>query len=121
MRILITGSRTWPPEHAELILNRLIHFGRQAEDHPITVIHGGAKGVDTWAGDYAASLGYEVEVYPADWEQHGKKAGFIRNSEMVAKGADVCLAFIHQHSRGATMCAALASKAGIETFTWHVE
>jgi len=34
---------------------------------------------------------------------------------MVAAGADLCLAFIHNGARGASHCAALAEQAGIPT------
>lgn len=37
-------------------------------------------------------------------------------------GADACVAFIREHSRGATHCAALAEQAGIPTWRpgWQV-
>lgn len=51
-------------------------------------------------------------------DQQGKRAGFIQNAEMVDAGASICLAFIRDHSRGATLCATPAEAAGIPT-TWH--
>jgi len=40
-----------------------------------------------WLADRAAlRLGWRIERRPADWERHGrKKAGFIRNDEMIAE------------------------------------
>ena len=48
-----------------------------------TVIHGGARGVDTVAGYWAAERGYAVSVHLADWEGLGQRAGFVRNKTMV--------------------------------------
>lgn len=53
------------------------------------------------------------EVHPADWERYGKRAGIVRNAEMVAAGADVCLAFVLGESRGTRHCMREAAKAGI--------
>jgi hypothetical protein len=48
--------------------------------------------------------------------EHGvynPQAGLARNRLMVELGADICLAFVRNGSRGASHCAALAEEAGI--------
>ena len=112
-RILVTGSRDW--EDVSAIFSALNHVMRKWGTD-IVVVHGGAKGADTIAGQWAGLQFVPEEVHLADWNTHGKKAGFIRNAEMVALGADVCLAFIKNESRGATMCAELAERAGIPLY-----
>jgi hypothetical protein len=42
-----------------------------------------------------------------------------RNEEMVGLGADLCLAFIVDESRGATHCAWAAERSGIETIRFR--
>jgi hypothetical protein len=116
-RVLITGSRTWTDPAA-------IHEALDtvtAAAGGITLVHGGAgRGADAIASNWAAvrkRAGWPVAVerYPADWGRYGTRAGMIRNAEMVKAGADLVLAFIRDNSRGATHCAGLAEKAGIET------
>lgn len=113
-RILITGSRDW--DDSETIYVSLNSLREYWPNEELTVVHGGAKGADAVAGLWANSThGVVEEVHPADWNQYGKRAGFVRNSEMVNLGADVCVAFIKDNSKGATMCADLAEKAEIPT------
>lgn len=57
------------------------------------IIHGGARGADSIAGQWAESNGAEVQVFEADWETHGKRAGPVRNQAMADAGADGCVAF----------------------------
>ena len=115
MRILVTGSRNWTNKDA---IEKNLFF--EALHHPsidkITVVSGNCPtGADYMAEEWARLMGWEVELHPADWNKHGKKAGFLRNAEMVALGADICIAFILDASKGATHTANLAEKAGIKT------
>jgi hypothetical protein len=66
-----------------------VHLG------PITVlIHGAAKGADSLAGDWARSKSIEERAYPADWKKHGRKAGPLRNQQMLdAEKPDLVMAF----------------------------
>jgi hypothetical protein len=47
------------------------------------VRHGGARGADSLAGEWARARGVPEQVYPADWSR-GKTAGFERNAAMLA-------------------------------------
>lgn len=123
MRILVTGSRDWPnPERVdELICEALTGWQMHPVEPGSVVVHGACpRGADEHAAQAVRRLaagGWTVteERHPADWNAHGKSAGFRRNAEMVNLGADICLAFIKAGSRGASHTAGLAERAGIET------
>ena len=111
-RILITGSRNWT-DRAKIVkeLNRYYLVYEN-----ITLVSGHCHtGADQLCEEYARLAGWPIERHPADWDTYGKKAGYLRNKEMVDLGANVCLAFIKDNSKGASMTARLARKAGIET------
>lgn len=111
-RVLITGSRTWDDELT--IMQAISDVAIPPEAW--TLVSGACPtGADAICEAFAEGLGLTVERHPADWSRHGKRAGFVRNAEMVNLGADVCLAFIRDQSKGATMTANLAEKAGIPT------
>ena len=113
MRILITGSRKWTD--ISLIWSAMRRQSEKRPEDEVIVVHGEAQDADSIAAYWAERDGWQTEEHLADWQAFGKSAGFIRNSEMVKAGADVCLAFIKNESKGATMCADLAEKAGIPT------
>ena len=51
----------------------------------VTIIEGDAKGADRIAGNVARQHGLKVEVFPADWDNIGKSAGFVRNQSMAER------------------------------------
>ena len=115
-RVLVTGSRTWRDRAA--VTDAL--DGLLAEHGALTVVHGACPtGADAMAHKWALNgrmilrTAAVSEPHPPDWQRHGKRAGVVRNAEMVALGADVCLAFIRDSSPGASNCALLARRAGI--------
>lgn len=130
-RILITGSRTW--QDKDFIWSVLDLVAAELGD--VTIVHGACpEGADAmaqgWVRHQLVSGGGVVvraERHPADWQHHGRAAGFRRNEEMVRLGADLCLAFLAECTKdgcpkpephglhGASHCADLAERAGIET------
>lgn len=114
-RILITGSRDWTDQ--QTIWGALAPIARALPaDQELVLVHGGCPtGADALCDEWARGFGAVIEVHPANWAKHGRKAGPIRNAEMVNLGADVVLAFIRDNSRGASHTAALAEAAGIPT------
>jgi hypothetical protein len=121
-RILVTGSRDWDDRDLIAFQLGLAAGAGLREGMPVTVVHGAASGADVIADRLAHDHGFTVERHPADWRR-GKAAGMARNTEMVAAGADVCLAFLapcRKHasrpphdSHGAADCAGKAEAAGI--------
>lgn len=123
MRILVTGSRDWwPPSTVKQWLN--YYACRTENDEPLIVVHGACPtGADRQAAEWVQQhrgTGIPVieEPHPAQWRPYGiynPQAGLVRNRKMVELGADICLAFIKNGSRGASHCAGLAEEAGIPT------
>lgn len=76
--LIISGGRNWTPsKDSESIVSRII------SEHGITcILEGGATGCDRWAGEYAKSHGLELQVFRADWDRLGLRAGPIRNMRM---------------------------------------
>ncbi len=75
------------------------------------IVSGGARGVDTCAEIAAKKRGLRTIIHPADWNKHGKKAGFLRNSDIV-NDADKVVAFWDGKSRGTKHSIDLANIRG---------
>ena len=58
------------------------YLQNKKETHNIVIISGHARGADMLGEQYAKEKGYNLEVYKADWDKYGKKAGFLRNEQM---------------------------------------
>lgn len=117
-RVLVTGSRHCSPREAEMIrevLQRVCAPALRA-GRPVRVVHGQCPygGVDQVADEWAEQAeGVTPEPHPADFAFRGKVAGPMRNSEMVAWGADIFLAFPGPMSVGTWDCVKKAAAAKI--------
>lgn len=100
MKILVCGSRDWTD--AEAIFLRLSPLNVEAvkRRERVTLLHGNAPGADRLARGIGNGLGhFDVEAFPADWDRYGKRAGPIRNLEMLDQNPDRVIAF-SKGSRG---------------------
>jgi hypothetical protein len=104
-RVAVIGSRDGIP--ASLIRSMI-------DDLPMNcvVVSGGARGVDSLAARFASQRGLDVVEFFADWDAHGRSAGFLRNRVMAAN-ADYVLALWNGSSRGTGHMIAEAKSRGI--------
>lgn len=104
MKVAIVGSRDF--SNLDLVRKYVDRL-----DKDVTVISGGARGVDMVAIVQAEVRGLRVKVIPANWDKYGKGAGYRRNREIVAE-ADEVMAFWDGNSRGTLNTMTLARAAG---------
>jgi YspA, cpYpsA-related SLOG family len=111
-RLLVTGSRSW---HDITVIERALAVILDRHPDGVLLVHGACpRGADAIAAASAARTpGYRIEAHPADWRRYGRAAGYRRNAEMVALGADGYAAFICGRSPGSTSAVRLAAAAGI--------
>lgn len=113
MRLLITGDRDWSDYEAVL---RVVEKLR-----PSVVIHGAARGTDTFAGVAADALCIEVESYPARWKEFGRAAGPIRNQAMLDLGQPDLVVYFHddlERSRGTRDMVNRARRAAVQVLSF---
>ena len=106
MRVLVCGSRHFTDY--QLLKETL-------ESYDITeIISGHARGADSLAEVFATEKQIPKRIFPADWERYGKRAGPIRNAQMLREGLpDMVLAFLGPNSRGTKNMINQAEKAGV--------
>jgi hypothetical protein len=134
MRVLLTASRTWDrQEPVWTVLDIIAKEAAAVGDPLMTVVHGCAKGgdeiADRWVRSADHPLPVTAERHPPNYRRYGKRAPWVRDTEMVVAGADICLAFIREcadpqcrkkrrgphGSHGATGTADMAEAADIKT------
>lgn len=106
MNVAIVGSRDYPDMAAVRSYVRTLPNGT-------TVVSGGARGVDSVAEAAARNGGLAVRIFEAQWDKHGRRAGFLRNQDIVA-AADKVVAFWDGTSRGTEHTIVLALKEGVD-------
>jgi hypothetical protein len=107
-KVIIAGGRELVPtqQHYDEI-DRLL------SSHPsYELVTGCARGADQIPYAYEKARGTSVKEFPADWNTHGRGAGFIRNAEM-ADYSDALIAFWDGTSKGTKHMIDVARKKGL--------
>lgn len=78
--LLVAGSRGF--NDYPMLKEKLDYLLQNQSGKEIHIVSGGAKGADTLAEWYAKERGYQMHVFPADWDRFGKSAGYRRNEQM---------------------------------------
>ena len=97
-KLIVAGGRDYMDyEHLSRVLFAMAD--NEFADIKVSIVSGMAKGADALGVRFAREYGIKLYEFPADWNTHGKSAGFRRNQEM-ARFADGLLAFWDEASRG---------------------
>ncbi len=103
MKLAIIGSRTF--EDYSFLTETLEPYKSKIT----LVISGAAKGADSLGEKWANQNNIPTLIFPADWDKHGKRAGFIRNEDII-KNCECCIAFWDGKSKGTSHSILLCEK-----------
>lgn len=112
-RLIIAGTRTFNDyamlrAYCDMKLSLKIAEGEQIE-----IVSGACPtGADYLGEKYAAERGFSVRLFPADWQQYGRRAGAVRNRQMAQYG-NALIVFWDGKSKGTKIMIDEARAAGI--------
>lgn len=120
LRIIIAGSRDFDDfeilfKNVETIQNEIIT--KRDDISEVVIISGTARGADKLGELYAERTNLKIKRFPADWNNLGKRAGYVRNTEMAkyaAKEVGVLIAFWDGISKGTKHMIDLAKRYDLE-------
>ena len=90
---------------------RVIVYNELDAIYPAEIVSGGAEGVDSIAEYWAYIHWVPCRVFKPDWKAYGKRAGAIRNKQIVDY-CDKLLAFWDGKSKGTLISIEMAKAAG---------
>lgn len=96
MKVVIAGSRDFKDYS---LCKAVMDVWIGMYGYPNAIISGCARGADKIGEWWAKEFETEVMRFPADWEAHGKAAGYRRNVEM-ARECDGAVVFWDGESKG---------------------
>jgi YspA, cpYpsA-related SLOG family len=114
MKVIIAGSRDFTDYLTMSDTLALIEI-------PITeVVCGMARGADMLGFRWANERGIPIKEFPANWDLHGRSAGYKRN-EVMANYSDALVAFWDGESRGTKHMIDIATREGLKVWVVRYE
>lgn len=116
LRFIIAGGRDFDNYNLlESFCYKVFEQLNIQDDDKIIIIEGEAKGADTLARKFAEENNFECLKFPANWDLYGKRAGYMRNLQMVNEGkADYLIAFHDGQSPGTRNMIEIMRKKDLE-------
>ena len=121
IKVLVTGSREL--KNFQQVYDALDDIYEDTNE-PVLVIHGGAKGADSYADHWVKYRPRAQRiVVPAEWDRDGVAAGPIRNERMLGLSPDIVLAFFQVGAKnsGTSHMAKLTRNAGIKMIVYTLD
>lgn len=122
LRVIIAGSRSFTnydllSDKSSKIILEILRNNDNISD--IEIVSGTARGADELGEQFAEIEGYSAVKYPANWDLFGRRAGYIRNTEMAQYAVNddsygVLIAFWDGMSRGTKNMIDIAEEYGLE-------
>jgi hypothetical protein len=114
IRVIVAGSRTF--DNYQYLEEKMLELLEGTGD-PVEIVSGTAKGADQFGEKFAAKHGLGCIRMPANWDQYGKRAGYLRNEQMAEIG-DALVAFWDGESRGTKHMIDIAKGKGLAVHTF---
>lgn len=109
-KLLVAGGREF--NDYSLLNQEIIKISKELNANrkvSLSIVSGMARGADALGVRFARQYDLTLYEFPADWDRHGRSAGYIRNVEM-EKACDGALIFWDGSSRGTKHMINLMSK-----------
>ena len=122
-RIVICGGRHF--NDYEQLKTTITNFlkQRKIEIENVEIVSGHCQGADMLGEQYAKEYGLNLTIFPADWQRYKRKAGPIRNKQMIEyimqTENKAVIAFVSENSKGTKQTVLLAKRAGIFVVETH--
>lgn len=108
MRVCIAGSRDASPAMYQAVAEYVAHLPPDAE-----VVHGGAGGIDNWAGHVAERCGRRVIPVRPEYGRYPRWVAPLYRNARMAGMVDHCAVFWRAGSRGSENMIGNAYAAGV--------
>lgn len=110
-KVIIAGTRSFA-DYSLLCSSCDKYLSGKRQSHEIMIVSGAARGADRLGEQYAKERGFQIKTFPADWENNGRSAGYMRNADM-ANFSDALIAFWDGQSKGTQNMIKTAQKKGL--------